>query len=124
MGSGDGQSSPDLLRGSGVLLWPGKSGSSARLLSPLSPVPAEDGRFEGEIGDEGGEIGAGAVGTWRREDQGFAGLGKGAVEGVARGDNDRIHHERVGDRAEEFGGGLFWAGVGGRGGGAVERDLT
>lgn len=30
-------------------------------------APVEDGGFEGEVGDEGGEIGAGAVGEERSE---------------------------------------------------------
>ena len=67
-------------------------------------APVEDGGFEGEVGDEGGEIGGGAVGELRGKIDIYAGFHGGAFEGVAGGDDDWVEHEGMRNRAEEF----FW----------------
>lgn len=70
-------------------------------------APFEDGGFEGEVGDEGGEIGGGAVGELRGKIDIFAGFDGGAFVGVAGGDDDGVEHEGTRNRTEEF----FWWGL-------------
>lgn len=65
-------------------------------------APAEDSGLEGEVGDEGGEIGNGAVGEGRPEVEGRAGIDAVALEGVAGGDNNGVDHERARDGTDEF----------------------
>lgn len=58
-------------------------------------TPIENGGLEGEIGDDGGEIRGGAVGESGIERERNTGMNTVAFEGVARGYNDGVGHDRA-----------------------------
>uniref|UniRef100_A0A0A9GA17 Uncharacterized protein n=1 Tax=Arundo donax TaxID=35708 RepID=A0A0A9GA17_ARUDO len=69
-------------------------------------APVEDGDAERDVGDEyeRGGCGRGQVGGdgGRGEGERGAGLDAGALEGLARRDDDGVRHQRAGDGAEEL----------------------
>lgn len=65
-------------------------------------APVENGGFESEIGDKGGEIGGRAVGENGFESKSVAGMNAIAIEGMARGDDNRVGHERARKWASEL----------------------
>ena len=69
----------------GVIRW--ERGLGAGIVAPV-----EDRRFDGEVGDYGGEVGSGAVVQLRGEVEVFAELNGEAFEGLARGYDDRVGH--------------------------------
>lgn len=84
--------------------------------------PVENGGFEGEIRDEGGEIGGRAVGEGGNKGEKKAGLDGVTLEGVAGGDNDGVGHDSAGDWAYEFLGWLLPCDIGGTVGGRTVKE--
>ena len=80
----------------------GVKGEGFRGVEAVEEAPVDDGGSEGEIGDDGGEIGGGA-GESGVEGEGDAGVDAAALECVAGGDDYGIRHEISGERAEELG---------------------
>ena len=69
---------------------------------------AENSGLEGEVRDEGGEIGNRAVGEGGPEVEGLAGIDAITLEGVAGGDNNGVNHEGAGMGQTNSGGGWIF----------------